>query len=89
MSKNESMSPDPSEHLLHDSILTTIESIQRQLLLIASIADLISALPASATLDSPTFPTIGAFLSDECTEILSSLEALHASVTLLLADQQE
>jgi hypothetical protein len=45
----------------------------------------VDILCAQANLDSPsqlpTLPTLGSFLSDECVEILTSLEALHGSLS--------
>lgn len=90
MSKNDNESHEPSvKPLPQDSILPTIEAIQSRLLTIFSIADLLSSLSPSTTLNTSTLPALGSFLLEECTEVLSSLESIHKSVTFLLAGQKE
>ena len=75
-------SHDPTSlDLSADSSISLIESAERHLHTLSAISDLLSSIPAEASLAPATLPAIGSFLLEEFKQILSSLESLHTTIT--------
>jgi len=88
MARTDRESPEPSPELLSDaSIVETLESVQSRLLTISSVADLLSSVSPTSTLNAQTLPALGSFLLEECGKVVSSLESLHKVLASLVREQ--
>ena len=88
MARTDRESREPSPELPSDaSIMETLESVQSRLLTISSVADLLSSVSPTSTLNAQTLPALGSFLLRQCEQVVSSLESLHKALGSLAEER--